>query len=256
MSVRARTPCDSSLRAFASLYPPGRVVRLQGAVCLRMPEAPDTPMLNRIVVSGADGPPTEATLDAAIEVMEDVAHYVAVEPAVDSDELEQLLVARGYAPGWGWMRFERGAEPTASVRSSLKVCRVDVEEAAAFARIQREAYGLPDAMDGILRCVPSLDGWTCWLAKDGSCAVAAAALFADGTTAYLGFGATLAAHRGKGGQGALFAARIEHARSAGCTRIVTETGERRDDLPSTSYRNIVRFGFEERDVLRNWVRER
>jgi hypothetical protein len=50
--------------------------------------------------------------------------------------------------------------------------------------------------------------------------------------------------------------RIEHARKLGCTRLFTETGERRDSMPGDSYRNITRFGFEERDVLQNWVRNR
>jgi hypothetical protein len=37
---------------------------------------------------------------------------------------------------------------------------------------------------------------------------------------------------------------------------VTETGERRDDRPSSSYRNIVRSGFEEAFVTANWLGRR
>ena len=40
----------------------------------------------------------------------------------------------------------------------------------------------------------------------------------------------------------LLAARIKHAREAGCDIVVTETGELRDDRPSNSYRNILRAG--------------
>ena len=71
----------------------------------------------------------------------------------------------------------------------------------------------------------------------------------DGARAYLGFAGTLSEHRGKGGQAALFAARIERARARGCTTLVTETGEQIPDRPSGSYRNILRAGFEERFVV-------
>ena len=77
---------------------------------------------------------------------------------------------------------------------------------------------------------------------------------ARGGAAYLGFAATLPEHRGKGAQGALIAARIQRAGELGCATIVTETGERRDDGPGNSYRNILRFGFEERCVVPNWLR--
>ena len=72
--------------------------------------------------------------------------------------------------------------------------------------------------------------------------------------AYFAFAGTLSGHRGKGGQTALFAARIEHALAAGCTTLITQTGERRDELPSNSYRNILRQGFEERFVTAHRVR--
>lgn len=82
---------------------------------------------------------------------------------------------------------------------------------------------------------------------------AAAALFVDGEAGYLGFGATLPEHRGRGGQGALLAARIEHARAAGCRLLATETGELRDDRPSASHRNLLRAGFRERYVVAHRV---
>ena len=48
--------------------------------CLRMPGAPDSPMLNRIVGLGSSGPPTEETLDEAIAFMGEVTFYVSLEP--------------------------------------------------------------------------------------------------------------------------------------------------------------------------------
>ena len=80
-------------------------------------------------------------------------------------------------------------------------------------------------------------------------------MFVSEGVGYLGFAATLPEHRAKGGQSALLARRIRHAREAGCDVLVTETGERRDDLPSNSYRNILRAGFTEVAVRSNWLRQ-
>ena len=52
-------------------------------------------------------------------------------------------------------------------------------------------------------------GWDCWLALDGDEPAAAAGLFVAEGVGYLGFAATLPEHRGKGGQNALLAARID-----------------------------------------------
>ena len=54
----------------------------------------------------------------------------------------------------------------------------------------------------------------------------------------------------------LCAARWQEALEAGCTRLVTETGELRDDGPGNSYRNILRYGFEERFVVGHRLRRR
>jgi GNAT superfamily N-acetyltransferase len=81
-------------------------------------------------------------------------------------------------------------------------------------------------------------------------------VWTNSAAAYFGFASTLPEHRGKGGQGALFAARIERALEEGCTTLVTETGELREGSPSASYRNILRYGFEERYVVAHRLRRR
>lgn len=245
---------DIALRAYASFYPESTAVG--GVVCLRLPQAPDSPMLNRVAGLGTDHPATVAELEAAIEAMGDVTFYVSLEPAARPDEIATWLTDRGFEPGWGWMRFTRDNSPAPAVSTSLAVREIGSDHAAEFADIQRVAYGLPDAVDEVLRGLVSTPGWTCWIGFDGDVPAAAGALFVDGDAAYFGLGATLPEHRGKGGQGAIFAARIDRARALGCTSLVTETGERRDELPSNSYRNILRFGFAEADVLQNWFRRR
>lgn len=230
------------------------VVEAGGAVCQRAPAASGSAMLNRAVGLGVDRPATTDDVDAVITAYEGFeAFYVAVAPAARPAVLPEMLAARGLRPGWGWMAFRRGVDDPPPARSALELVEVaGSEESLAFARIVCAGYGLPEA------AVPWTAtawerGWTCWLALDGDEPAAAAGLYVADGVGYLGFAATLPAHRRKGAQGALLAARIRRAAAEGCDVVVTETGERRDDLPSNSYRNILRAGFTGVGVTANWL---
>jgi GNAT superfamily N-acetyltransferase len=243
-----------SFDAYLPVYGPA-AIDAGGATCLRAPHAPDSPMLNRVVGLGVDRPVDEAQLDDALAAMGDTTFYVAVSPSADA-ALDGLLEARGLEPGWGWMLFERGPSPAPSVETALRIVEVDAGTQDAWSRVVATAYGLPDESLPWFRAIPEIPAWHAFLALDGDEPAAAAAVWIDGDAAYFGMAGTAPDHRGKGGQGALFAARIERALAAGCTTLVTETGELRDGSPSASYRNIRRYGFEERLVVAHRLRRR
>ena len=243
-----------SFDAYLPVY--GReAIDVGGATCLRAPHAPESPMLNRMVGLGVDGPVDEAQLDDAIAAMGDTSFYVAVSPSADA-ALDGLLEARGLEPGWGWMLFDRGPSPAPSVETALRIVEVDAGALDAWAGVVATAYGLPDDTLPWFAAIPEIPAWHALLALDGDEPAAAAAVWIERHAAYFGIAGTLPEHRGKGGQGALFAARIEQALAAGCTTLVTETGELRDDSPSSSYRNIRRYGFAERFVVAHRLRRR
>jgi GNAT superfamily N-acetyltransferase len=241
-----------SLAAYRCLY--ADAVEFDGVTVLRANEAPLSPMLNQIVGLGVDRPATEDLVDAALAAIgDDVTCYVAVAAGAHPAQLVDWLRERGLEPGWGWMSFRRAPDDAPASATSLTVQRVGHAEADAFGRIVAAAYGLPDAAVGWCAGAHLL-GWDCWLALDGDAPAAAAGLYVSEGVGYLGFAATLPEHRGKGGQGALLATRIRHARERGCDVLATETGERREGLPSNSYRNILRAGFGEVAVRANWLR--
>ena len=229
-------------------------IDIGGARVLLAAEAPDTPMVNRIVGLGLDGPATESQLDRALAAVPDgTRFYVAVDPQAQPPELPDWLRARGLDQGWGWMMFTRAASiAPPAVTSELVVTPVRPGEADAFARIVRLGYDLPEAVETRLARAPET-GWQMFTADEAGTPIGAAGIFVREGVGYLGFAATLPEGRGRGAQNALLAARIEHARARGCDLLCTETGERRDELPSNSYRNILRAGFEERYVVANWV---
>ena len=241
------------LDAYLAVY--GRPLR-DGVAVLRIDEAPESAMVNRLVGLGDVAPATEALLDEGIEALEGTSFYVSRSPAAEPRELEAWLRTRGFEPGWGWMQFTRpGSEPAPEARGALRVAPVDDDGAArTFGSIVRRGYGLPEAAEPFLVRAARADGWTAFLALDGDVAAGAAAVWVGDGAAYLGFAATLPEQCGKGAQTSLLAARLELARARGCEVVVTETGERRDDLPSNSYRNILRAGFREEYVVENWIR--
>jgi GNAT superfamily N-acetyltransferase len=247
MTREERVTLEAS-RAFSSATEAG------GAVVLHVPEAPDSPMLNRVVGLGVEGPATKADVNDALNALSaGVTFYVAVAPGARPVELPEWLHARGLEPGWGWMVFRRGVESPPAAETSLRLVEVDTaDEAMAFGRVVRVSYGLPEAIEPRLAGVTDA-GWLCWLAFDGDEPAGAAALFVAERAAYLSFAGTLPEHRGKGAQNALLAARICRAAELGCDLVITETGERRHDRPDSSYRNILRAGFTEDAVTANWL---
>ncbi len=151
------------------------------------------------------------------------------------------------------MAFRRGVDVPSVPDTPVSLVDVETEEQrAAFARIVRMGYGLPESLEPRIARAPD-GGWECLLAIDGAEPAGAAGIYVSEGAGYLGFAATLPEHRGKGAQTLLLAERIRRAAAAGCDVVLTETGERRDDLPSNSYRNILRAGFEEVAVTANWV---
>jgi GNAT superfamily N-acetyltransferase len=239
------------LRASAAF---SSAVEAGGATVLRVSEVPGSPMLNRVVGLGVQTPATEADVDAALaEMGAGVTFYVAVAPGARPAALPEWLRARGLEPGWGWMAFRRDVRPLESAATSLRIVDVDtVVDAQAFGTVVRVSYELPEAIEPRLAGLRDA-GWRCWVAFDGDDPAGAGALFAAEGVAYLGFAGTLPAHRGKGAQSALLAARIGAAAELGCDLVITETGERGGDRPSNSYRNILRAGFTEAAVTAHWL---
>ncbi|MEZ5102157.1 MAG: hypothetical protein R3C15_20605 [Thermoleophilia bacterium] len=240
------------LGAMASLYPGGGIP-VADAVALREPRAPASPMVNRVGGLGLREPATEAALDAVAEAMRGVRHYVAVSPRARPGSLGGWLADRGYTPGWGWMQFARGVDDVPAAGTDLDVVSLPSARSEAFGRVVVSTFGLPPALVDFVAEVPAHPAWHAFAALDGGRLVATGAVHVAPPYATLSFGATAETHRGRGGQGAILAARIRLARELGCSVVLTETGERVPDRPSQSYRNILRAGFAERYVVANWL---
>lgn len=244
------------LEAFRDLYaaaPPGldaRSKELGGALCLRLEPLPAVTMFNRVLGLGLEAPATDGLLDEALEFLRGVQAYVAVAPEAEPD-LAARLEARGLRRDRGWTKFSRPATGPHDVGSELRVERDGRGD--AFAEAAQRGFEVPELFRAWLASLAGREGWQCFVAYDGDAPAAAGALYVAGTVGWVGIGATVPAQRGKGGQGALLAARIRAAGEAGCEVVVTETGAPVDGQPNGSYRNILRAGFEPAYVRANYL---
>lgn len=148
------------------------------------------------------------------------------------------------------MKFERAVDHPPPAESDLRVA--ETNDVAAFTLAVMEGFGLQSELESSIGAIVGSPGWHCFVAWADEEPAACAGLFVDGDTGWLGLGATRPAFRRRGGQGALLAARLETARALGVTTVATETGERVDERPSASYRNILRAGFREAYLRANW----
>jgi GNAT superfamily N-acetyltransferase len=166
--------------------------------------------------------------------------------------LDPVLEARGYTRGYAWMKFARDLAPLGA-DTTLRIAEIGEEAGAVFGEVVATAFGLPDWTADWIARLPGRRAWVCFLSYADRAPAGAAALFVAGEVGWLGFGATLPAFRGRGGQTALLAARIDAARARGCTALTTETGVRVEGRAAGSYRNILRTGFVEARARDNWV---
>lgn len=190
---------------------------------------------------------------SSTDALDEIAAFFGDEPwwVSDSHGLGPELEKRGFELDYGWMKFSRGIGPRRA-QSDLRVERVDEDRAADFADVVTGGFGMPDWCRPLAQNVVGRPGWSCYVAFDGDKPAGAGALFVHEGVGWIGLGATLPDFRGRGAQSAILADRIEDARKQGCRLITTETGERTNDRPSNSYRNILRAGFREAGVRPNY----
>jgi hypothetical protein len=226
------------------------------AVCGVVQRLPESTMLNRALGVGLDAPATEEQLDEIVAAFagRGCVCAVAVAPEAQPAELPAWLRARGFEPGYAWMKFSRRVGDPPTVETDLRVQEIGPEHADSFGRVVVAAYGMPTDLVSVSSVVVGRPGWHCFVAFAGDEPAGVAALHAGDGLGWLGFAGTVPELRGRGAQNALLAARTARAEELGLEQLVTETGARQPDRPSNSYRNILRNGFEEAYLRPNYIR--
>lgn len=219
---------------------------------------PEVGMMNLLLGATEPGAVEGGQLAAASEWADErgVDCYVPVAPEMPGTEAaERWLGANGFSRGYAWMKFVRDAHPPRfHAPDDVEVVELGDGSEEPFGMIAATGFGLPAWASAFFADLPRRNGWRCYVARLDGEAQACAAMLVDGGVAEFGIAATLEPARGRGCQLALLHRRILDAAEAGCELLFVETGERAEDRPSGSYRNILRAGFEEAYLRPNWQR--
>lgn len=233
-------------------------VRKIGSVWITMIPELDWTFFNRIVGLGIGGTVTETLLDEAVGVLTNAGckNFIAqLSPLAQPSDLPEWLNARGFTKGRNWAKVYRGNDPAPSVPTELRIESIGEEQPDAFADVALAAFGMPSELRPLINGIANKPGWHHYLAFDEEKPVSAAAMFVKDDIGWLGFGSTLESHRKRGGQGAMFARRIQDGLSLGCKWFVTETGEDTPEAPNPSYHNMLRAGFKLAYMRPNYVHQ-
>lgn len=201
--------------------------------------------------------------DADRSTIEDIRHlygaagvdrfFLHVAPQARPAGLRNLLEAAGLRPHRRWMKFERGTEPPPRANSSLAVREIGAGHAREFGRIAAAAFDLAPAAADLFAGLIDREGFHLYMSLDGDTPAGTGLLYIDGGDAWFDWGATDPGFRGRGSQRAIFQQRITDALAAGCTRLLTCTGEAVPGDPQHSYHNIEWAGFRENYLRENWI---
>jgi len=220
----------------------------------------DSLMLNRCLGLGALSF-TEGDLQRAIEHYRQLDlewFFIHVAPGPGRDAATRALAAAGLRPFHrDWVTLTRQLDPRGAAllaprSTSFRVAALGPEHAQAAAAILGDAFDMPETSRALFANSVGRSGWHYFGAFDTEHLVATGAIYTEGESACLTFGATLREARGRGVQAALMAERLERARQLGCNLVVTETGVTVPGKPQHSYNNMLKNGFEPCFVVRNY----
>ena len=216
----------------------------------------DVGFFNRCIGLGIDHPATEEEVDAVLELFHSAGrsnYTIQVSPFARPSALDSWLLERNLRRGRRWVKVWRDAADPPPERTDLLLKEIGPADREDWERVVLAAFEMPDVLAPAMSSMIGRDGWRHYLTYDGNQAVGAGALYLTEEVAWLGYGATLETHRGRGSQSALFARRIRDARELGAELVVTETGEDLPEDPNPSYRNMLRAGFRPAYSRQNWL---
>ncbi len=258
----AAPPVAAEVAAFRDLWsavPPALAERhgvahldLAGGVCLACASLSGTPVVNHAIGLGVTAPAGEAELDELERLLPPRRGRVLDRRGPRGAGPRRAAGAAGLRGGPAVDEVQARGRPGAGARDGLTIQDAGPSRASEFGSIVAAAFEMPPDFSAWMGALVGRPGWTCLVALDRGEPVGAAALFAHGDSGWLGFGATLPEHRGRGAQGALFAERLRRAERLGLREVATETGAPvGDEAPGPSYRNMLRAGFAEAGLRPN-----
>lgn len=232
-----------------------RIERIGDALCSVSSTEPSI-LINRVLGLGSEAQLTFEQLVSIRTLYADAGvsrFFLHVVPGRLGPDGEKLLTESGYEKYRGWMKFVRGPGDLPSAKSDLTVRRIGAEDAADFAKIAAPAFDITAKSEPAIAALANDSHWHLYVSFDGDRPAGTGAIYIRGEVAYTDWAATHPDFRRRGSQSVILRARIREALDAGCTTIVTMTGESVEGDPQHSYKNILKAGFSEAYLRENWI---
>ncbi|MEH1168510.1 GNAT family N-acetyltransferase [Micromonospora sp. CPCC 205539] len=167
---------------------------------------------------------------------------------------DEIRARETITAGSTWVKLAAEADAIQPGRTELRVGPVTAEFADQWASVVLRGFGMPEEGLGAMLAASVTDPrFRPYAAWDGAEMVAGANLFVHGEVGALNAASTLPAHRGRGAQSALLAARAAAAVAAGCRWVTAETGRPEPGSSNTSLNNMLRAGLTPLYDRRNWL---
>lgn len=230
-------------------------LRQGDAICYASATEPSI-LVNRVLGIGSEYRPTLDQLTNIQRLYTNAGisrFFLHVIPDQIGDDHAELLSAAGYEKYRGWMKFERGQGDVGDIATDLAIGRIGPEHAGAFASIAGDAFDFTADFQPALAALANDHNWHLYMGFAGDTPACTGGLYMKDGVGYLDFGATHPDYRRRGGQTSLLNTRIRAALDAGCSSIVTMTGEAVPGDEQHSYHNIQRAGFKGAYLRENWI---
>jgi GNAT superfamily N-acetyltransferase len=223
-----------------------QVQRIGSARAFVAAKKTDSLLLNRVVALGAEEDVTAGIVEEICALYADNGvHTFAIElaPLRNPEHSTALLLARGFVPFKRTSMLNRAVRPLPTASSELVIRRAGPPDADAFVTIASSIFGFGEPVPSLLASTFTHASWQHWIACDDDTPVATALTHVEGNTAWIGWVATQATHRGRGAQSALAAAQLEAAAAGGCDAATLEAAPGTRIRPSQTLRNYLRLGW-------------
>ena len=213
---------------------------------------------NRVLGLGVGEPAAAPMIDQIVDIFRafKVQRFSFHQnPGPQFDAIGGWLRARGLKLHHGYSRLLRHTRPGPPVPGEVRVRRIGKADAAAFAGVFGGVSPMPPAQLEWIAASVGAPGFNHYLAFRGERPVATGLVYVEGDYAWMGWGGTLTPFRRQGAHSALVAARVDRARELGAKWITSSTLEPQRGRPAGSYRNLLKYGFEELGVRPIWAWE-
>ena len=231
--------------------------RIGGGVALSM-RRDVTGYWSKALGFGISEPVTSDLVDdlIAFYVAEDTpGAVVQIAPDLLPHDWSEIARRRGLTPTSPWIKLFGAVDDVQTGHTTdLSVRPVEPVDFSRWATTTLRGFGMPTAgLADMLAEALSHPDFRPFAAWDGDDMVATANLFVHGPVGSLNAAATLDAHRNRGAQTALIAARATAAADEGCRWLSAETGKPADGEVNPSLNNLLRCGLRPLYERQNWA---